>query len=101
VYDTDSMERKKSKHAISFPTCLDMKRFMGSTAERKTAVNSEPSSNNVYELKGVLLHKGTSAYHGHYEAQVFDSTYVSIVLYLECHQFSVGKMPGFNSTTKP
>lgn len=31
----------------------------------------------VYELRGVLLHKGPSAYHGHYEAQVFDVTYVT------------------------
>jgi uncharacterized UBP type Zn finger protein len=29
---------------------------------------------NVYELKGVLIHKGSSAYHGHYEAMVFDAT---------------------------
>ena len=26
----------------------------------------------MYDLRGVLLHKGVSAYHGHYEAQVFD-----------------------------
>lgn len=26
----------------------------------------------LYELRGVLLHKGASAYHGHYEAQVYD-----------------------------
>lgn len=28
----------------------------------------------VYELRGVLLHKGQSAYHGHYEAQVYSQT---------------------------
>ena len=33
-------------------------------------------SDLIYELRGVLLHKGPSAYHGHYEAQVFDVTYV-------------------------
>lgn len=28
---------------------------------------------HVYELAGILLHKGASAYHGHYEAQVYDT----------------------------
>lgn len=28
---------------------------------------------NTYELVGILLHKGASAYHGHYEAQVYDT----------------------------
>jgi uncharacterized UBP type Zn finger protein len=36
------------------------------------------ASDLIYELRGVLLHKGPSAYHGHYEAQVFDVTYVLI-----------------------
>lgn len=27
-----------------------------------------------YDLHGILLHRGPSAYHGHYEAQVFDVT---------------------------
>lgn len=31
---------------------------------------------SLYELRGVLLHKGASAHHGHYEAQVYDSRYV-------------------------
>lgn len=34
------------------------------------------ASDLIYELRGVLLHKGPSAYHGHYEAQVFDVTCV-------------------------
>jgi ubiquitin carboxyl-terminal hydrolase 48 len=37
--------------------------------------NQDPTSEgNTYELKGVLVHKGSSAYHGHYEAMVFDVT---------------------------
>lgn len=73
VYDLASMERKKSKHAMSFPVRIDMNHFLGSVQARKEA-KKKPSSNseNVYELRGVLLHKGASAYHGHYEAQVFD-----------------------------
>lgn len=64
VYDLSSMERKKSKHTINFPLSLDMNQFLA--AERQTP---DPL---MYDLRGVLLHKGASAYHGHYEAQVFD-----------------------------
>jgi hypothetical protein len=44
-------------------------------------VNRDPQTDvivasDLYELRGVLLHKGASAYHGHYEAQVFDAGYV-------------------------
>lgn len=62
------MERKKSKHIINFPLSLDMNQFL--TTERRTA---DPLT---YDLRGVLLHKGASAYHGHYEAQVFDVSWV-------------------------
>jgi ubiquitin carboxyl-terminal hydrolase 48 len=68
------MERKKSKNTILFPTTLDMDQFLGSAASSKTTPSDVSANGNMYELRGVLLHKGTSAYHGHYEAQVFDST---------------------------
>ncbi|KAJ7097738.1 cysteine proteinase [Mycena belliarum] len=70
VYDLATSERRKSKHTISFPTTIDMTRFLGNTADRNSP--SSKSEGNIYELRGVLLHKGKSAYHGHYEAQVFD-----------------------------
>ncbi|THH17534.1 hypothetical protein EW146_g3292 [Bondarzewia mesenterica] len=66
VFDISTLERKKSKHNISFPRVLDMNRFL----ENPPADKDE----NVYDLKGVLLHRGPSAYHGHYEALVFDVT---------------------------
>ena len=66
------MERKKSKHTVSFPTSLDMSRFVSA---RSPDAPVEPNAeSNIFELRGVLLHKGASAYHGHYEAQVFDTT---------------------------
>lgn len=41
--------------------------------DEKVSTSLQDSSNDlVYELRGVLLHKGASAYHGHYEAQVYD-----------------------------
>jgi uncharacterized UBP type Zn finger protein len=45
---------------------LDMGRWVGEEGR------TESTSKELYELRGVLLHKGASAYHGHYEAQVFD-----------------------------
>jgi Ubiquitin carboxyl-terminal hydrolase len=73
VYAISTMERKKSKHTMSFPTSLDMSRFLGSGS--KGGSSARKRSHNMYELRGVLLHKGSSAYHGHYEAQVFDVMY--------------------------
>lgn len=73
VYDFSSMERKKSKHNLLFPTTLNMDQFVGSAAARKAATTDKNAKKYVYELRGVLLHKGASAYHGHYEAQVLDT----------------------------
>ncbi|KDQ60998.1 hypothetical protein JAAARDRAFT_191121 [Jaapia argillacea MUCL 33604] len=74
VFDVSSMQRKKSKHAISFPTLIDMGQFLGpdDTHNEQRSNGTCSRSGHVYELRGVLLHKGQSAYHGHYEAQVFD-----------------------------
>ncbi|KAI8998686.1 cysteine proteinase [Trametes punicea] len=73
VYDVSTMERKKSKQSILFPTFIDMDHFLGPAEERaQRKKRSAKESKNLYELRGVLLHKGASAYHGHYEAQVFD-----------------------------
>ncbi|KAJ7510074.1 cysteine proteinase [Mycena galericulata] len=73
VYDVSTMERRKSKNSINFPLTINMTDFLGNAADRKDRT-SKYSEGNVYELRGVLLHKGKSAYHGHYEAQVFDDT---------------------------
>ena len=70
------MERKKSKHSIAFPTTLDMGKFLGSKNDRERCPKND--DNNIYELRGILLHKGTSAYHGHYEAQVNDIEYACL-----------------------
>ena len=72
VYDLNTMERKKSKHSISFPPNLDMSKFLGSKDDRDPGT-SRNCEEDIYELRGVLLHKGASAYHGHYEAQVYDA----------------------------
>lgn len=69
------MERRKSKNTISFPPTLDMDKFVGSKEEREHRGQSGPPE-HIYELRGILQHKGPSAYHGHYEAQVFDAEWV-------------------------
>ncbi|KAG6887696.1 hypothetical protein C0992_011152 [Termitomyces sp. T32_za158] len=49
---------------------LDMTPFVGHRSERFPSTVAP--HHNIYELRGVLLHKGSSAHHGHYEALVFD-----------------------------
>lgn len=66
------MERKKSKHNLLFPMVLDMSKFVKADKSVSGAKGGEGAT-NLYELRGVLLHKGLSAYHGHYEAQVLDT----------------------------
>ncbi|KAG9126666.1 hypothetical protein FRC07_002539 [Ceratobasidium sp. 392] len=63
VFDPKDMERKKSKQAINYPLSINMRPYV-----------SGQTSDLWYDLRGVLLHRGSSAYHGHYEAQVFDVT---------------------------
>ena len=78
VYDLQTMERKKQKHAITFPTILDMNQFLGGQVSLNgpASANGSQQADAIYELRGILLHKGSSAYHGHYEAQVYDTEYV-------------------------
>ncbi|KAF5373636.1 hypothetical protein D9758_000663 [Tetrapyrgos nigripes] len=71
VYDLSTMERKKSKNTILFPKRLRMGHFLGNSTQRQQA-RTASTDEDTYELSGILLHKGTSAYHGHYEAQAFD-----------------------------
>ena len=75
VYDLQTMERKKQKHAITFPTTLDMNQFLGGQVSLNgpASANESQQGHAIYELRGILLHKGSSAYHGHYEAQVYDT----------------------------
>lgn len=49
------MSRKKSKASIKYP---------------KEAV----LGNSVYELKGIISHQGTSAYHGHFVCETYDES---------------------------
>ena len=74
VFNLATLERKKSKNIITFPRELDMSPFV-----KDSSTAGSPSATHIYELRGILLHKGPSAYHGHYEAQVYDSEWVCCV----------------------
>lgn len=65
VFDPKKMERKKSNATILYPKSINMGQFLG---------DRHSSNQEVwYDLQGALLHKGTSAYHGHYVANIFDA----------------------------
>lgn len=65
----EEMTRSKSRDAISYPLKLDMGKFLPPLAN-----GQQPEV--WYELTGVLMHKGSSAHHGHYVAQVLNVRYV-------------------------
>ncbi|PVF98765.1 hypothetical protein CPB86DRAFT_338654 [Serendipita vermifera] len=68
VFDMETLTRKKSKNILKYPNTIDMSLWLN------THLPSEPSTeaDEIYKLRGALIHKGGSAYHGHYEAQVYD-----------------------------
>ncbi|XP_016338262.1 ubiquitin carboxyl-terminal hydrolase 48-like [Sinocyclocheilus anshuiensis] len=62
VFDRQSSHKKKLNTFISFPEVLDMGPFLEGKEEECT-----------YELSAVLIHRGVSAYSGHYIAHVRDA----------------------------
>lgn len=62
VFDRKTGHKKKLNTFINFPEVLDMGPFMEKTDEKC-----------VYELSAVLIHRGISAYSGHYIAHVRDA----------------------------
>lgn len=94
VFSAETASRSKSQDSISYPLKLNMGRFLPKPVDG-------PQPEAWYDLKGVLMHKGTSAHHGHYVAQVHDGRYVvsswsSTVL---LNIFAPGKTNGSSSTT--
>ncbi|TFK76330.1 cysteine proteinase [Pluteus cervinus] len=72
VYDLTTMARKKVKHIVTFPSVLDMSPYVGPD-DARSAADPRQKEQIIYELRGILLHKGSTAYYGHYEAQIYDS----------------------------
>ncbi|XP_037534462.1 ubiquitin carboxyl-terminal hydrolase 48, partial [Nematolebias whitei] len=63
VFDRQTGHKKKLNTFISFPEQLDMGPFL----------EGRPDLKYVYELSAVLIHRGISAYSGHYIAHVKDA----------------------------
>lgn len=51
---------------ITIPASIEMGQFLG---DGETIDEAE----TWYDLKGILLHRGPSAHHGHYVAHIYDS----------------------------
>ncbi|XP_028302425.1 ubiquitin carboxyl-terminal hydrolase 48 isoform X2 [Gouania willdenowi] len=64
VFDRQTGHKKKLNTFISFPEQLDMGLFLEGQQQDQTS---------VYELSAVLIHRGISAYSGHYIAHVKDA----------------------------
>lgn len=60
VFDMNTLERKKSKHAITFPLTLDMGQFLSQNNRQSDQENSDYQPRDIYHLRGILLHKGPS-----------------------------------------
>ncbi|KAF8308097.1 hypothetical protein DL93DRAFT_2231857 [Clavulina sp. PMI_390] len=72
-YDPVSDSRKKKNHLLSIPTTLDMTPFIDNDAAASPKKEGDSTRKNIYRLQAILCHKGTSAYRGHYEAQLLDT----------------------------
>jgi hypothetical protein len=82
-YNLKHGDKEKVKDAIEIPDIIDLAAIVRSTNESGYRVPPTRSSNGsggtsssppsaVYELTAVLYHKGQSAHHGHYIADVWD-----------------------------
>lgn len=58
VFDPHTWERKKTNNVIEFPMRVDMNKYL--------APDAREGGELWYELRGIVEHKGTSAYHGHF-----------------------------------
>ncbi|XP_014778290.1 ubiquitin carboxyl-terminal hydrolase 48 [Octopus bimaculoides] len=67
VFDKQNGQKKKLNNYIQFPEVLDMTEYLKDSG----ADGSKPV---VYDLSAVLIHRGISAYSGHYIAHIKDRT---------------------------
>lgn len=65
VFDPETLDRKKGNGTIHFPKSIDMGKYLPEAANGEVEI--------WYDLKGVLLHRGSSAHSGHYTAHIYDA----------------------------
>jgi hypothetical protein len=97
-FDTKAMQKVKLHHRFEFPALLDMRPYMlapgsadmasgvganggteagdGAPAVAGLGVSTQPgqAQNTVYRLCGVVVHRGRTAYEGHYYSIIRDSS---------------------------
>ena len=74
VYDKQKQTKRKIKSPIIFPKSINMASFIKSEQSISLDDNNagDDNSNLMYDLSAVLLHRGASAYSGHFIAIVHD-----------------------------
>ncbi|KAJ3401817.1 hypothetical protein HDU80_005679 [Chytriomyces hyalinus] len=73
VYDVVKQVKRKVRTTVCFPNTLDMNSYLGKgndDSDEKIFKGNDPQ--NVYTLSAVLMHRGTSAYAGHFIARIRD-----------------------------
>ncbi|XP_050532812.1 ubiquitin carboxyl-terminal hydrolase 48-like isoform X2 [Daktulosphaira vitifoliae] len=68
VYDRQTMQKKKLNTYIQFSQTLDMAKYLNLPFHLDEALKEK----HMYNLCAVLIHKGSSAYSGHYIAHIND-----------------------------
>ncbi|KAI9333964.1 hypothetical protein BDR26DRAFT_867537, partial [Obelidium mucronatum] len=68
VYDVQRQTKRKVKTSMQFPEVLDMQGYVGVGGMHAAAAKEE----HTYVLTAVLMHRGTSAYSGHFIARIRD-----------------------------
>ena len=71
LFDCKTGKKRKVRSSLAFPKSLDMRKFLAPEEVK------ENESDYVYELSSVLIHKGASAYGGHYIGIIRDEEYVN------------------------
>ncbi|KAL1139921.1 hypothetical protein AAG570_006898 [Ranatra chinensis] len=66
IYDRQKGHKKKLNSSFQFPDSLDMSIYLNNECGEKLPL--------IYHLTAVLIHKGPSAYSGHYIAHICDQT---------------------------
>ena len=62
VFDLKTLSKKKLTSSLQFPETMDLSEYLPAL----------PKQDCIYDLQALLLHRGPSAYHGHYVAQIRD-----------------------------
>lgn len=74
VFNYQTMDKMKATSKLQFPLVLDLDQVVAMTqldpSTPSTAKGPDGANPGEYELMAVLVHKGTSASHGHYVAHV-------------------------------